>query len=166
MSADAFSRTTRGGSSRRGLAVTAAVLLALSAGAGEAAAQGVGVGRMRVGFDQGNWVKSGAVFLVISALGAYSWYFGLFPRLLRKDDPSWPLDAWRQASYGAWVTTCLAAYAFKKPMIVKVVEPLLRGSPDALITYFMELILLPLLALVGLLVIWNFRRDATNRARP
>ena len=21
-------------------------------------------------------------------------------------DPSWPLDAWRQATYGVWLTTC------------------------------------------------------------
>jgi hypothetical protein len=113
------------------------------------------------------WLRSIAIFLVISVGGAYVWYFGLFPKLLRKRDPKWPLDAWRQASYGAWITMCAAAWVFKTPLTMDVLQPLLRGTvPGPLVDWFMELILLPLLALVGLLVIWNFRREVANRARP
>jgi len=115
---------------------------------------------------RGSWLQSTLIFLLITAAGGYGWYFGLFPRLLRKSHPSWPLDAWRHASYGAWLTMCFAAWFFKKPL-VSALTPFLRGTVnDTLIAYFVEVILVPILALVGILVIWNFRRDVTNRARP
>ena len=117
------------------------------------------------GVDQTSWFRSGAIFLVASTICAIAWYLGLFPALLRKGTPSWPLDAWRYSTYGAWITTCVSAYAFKGPMIAKVIEPML-GSKSSLTAYFMEMVLLPLLALVGLLVIWNFRRDTAGRVRP
>ena len=153
------------GSLRRNVMLAMAMLLALTIGAGRAiAAPPPSVNRAAA--DTGSWPRSGAIFLVISIIGGYAWYFGFFPRLLRKSNPSWPLDAWRQASYGAWITTCLAAYAFKTPLILKVVEPFRRGIPGPLRTYFMEMVLLPIMALLGLLVIWNYRRDVTNRVRP
>ena len=152
---------------RRGAiaAMLIALVLVLGGGRATAAPETPGTAAKK-GSEPTSWIRSGAIFLVISTVGAYAWYFGFFPRLLRKSNPSWPLDAWRYASYGAWITTCLAAYAFKGPMTAKVIEPLLRGSPSALIANFMELVFLPLLALVGLLVIWNFRRDAAGRLRP
>ena len=115
--------------------------------------------------NRGLWLRSIAIFLVISIGGGYVWYFGLFPRLLRMKNPRTPLEAWRLASYGAWLTCCVAALFLKQPLMLSVFRPLLTGYfKSVLIDYFMEFFLLPVLALVGLLVIWNFRRSATARA--
>ena len=96
--------------------------------------------------------------------GAYVCYFGLFPRLLRKADPSRPLDAWRQTTYLAWIIACVAAMAFKGPLQSAVLGPLLGKFVNDVVRddYFMEAFLLPVVALVGLLVIWNFRRDSAG----
>jgi hypothetical protein len=113
------------------------------------------------------WLRGAVIFLLIAVGGGYVWYFGVFPRLLQKKNPNWPLDAWRLASYGAWLTICAGGWFFKQPLMVSVFKPLLTGVfPNVLIEFFMEFILIPLFAIVGLLVIWNFRRDAANRARP
>ncbi len=121
---------TPAGPWRRCLIWAMTMLLALTIGAGHAIAASPPAGKpARPGSDQGSWIRSSAIFLVISAVGGYAWYFGLFPRLLRKKVPSWPLDAWRLSSYGAWITTCLAVYAFRKPLVAQVVEPSLRGAP-------------------------------------
>jgi len=115
----------------------------------------------------GELLRNLAIFLVLSAVGGSAWYFGLFPRLLRKN-LCWPLDAWRLASYGAWLTACAALLVFRDQFYREVLIPLLTrlGLHPLLILWIPVVVVLPLIALVGLLVIWNFRRDESNRARP
>ena len=112
------------------------------------------------------FLKNLVIFLVLSGVGGYVWYFGLFPRLLRKKSPSWPLDAWRLASYGAWLTVCASLFVFRDQFYKEVLIPLLTrtGLDPKFISWLPVVVVLPLIALVGLLVIWNFRRDETNRA--
>jgi hypothetical protein len=114
------------------------------------------------------FLKNFAIFLVLAVAGGYVWYFGLFPRLLRKKHPNWPLDAWRNASYGCWLTVCGSAYVFRRQFVEYVLDPLGRrfNANPTLIAWLPEVVVLPLVALVGLLVIWNFRREETNRVRP
>ncbi len=109
-----------------------------------------------------------AIFLAVSAVGGSVWYFGLFRWLLRKKNPAWPLDAWRIASCGAWLTVCAALLVFRDQFCKELLIPLLTrfGLHPILISWLPVVVVLPVIALVGLLVIWNFRRDESNRARP
>lgn len=114
------------------------------------------------------FLKNLAIFIVLAVAGGYVWYFGLFPRLLHKKNPDWPLDAWRKASYGCWLTICASAYVFRRQFMEIVLVPLgsrFNANPT-LIAWLPEVVVLPLVALVGVLVIWNFRRERTNRVRP
>ncbi len=106
------------------------------------------------------WGRGVLMFLVSALACAYIWYQGVFPWLLRKGEPSWPLDAWRWATAGAWTTTCLSAILLDRPtplMTRHVFGPLLNQS--SLSTLFFIPIVLPVILCLGLLVIWNFRRD-------
>ncbi len=106
----------RSGRVRGSLVLTLAFWAALTLGAATAeAANPPGRNAARTAPDQSSraWIRSGLVFAAVSLIGGYAWYFGFFPRMLRKQGPSWPLDAWRLATYGAWITICLAALAFR-----------------------------------------------------
>jgi hypothetical protein len=113
------------------------------------------------------FLKNLTIFLVLSGLGGYIWYYWLFPRLLRKNNPSWPLDAWRYASYGTWLTVCVSALVFRGQLEHHVLTPLLSRVLNSIWISWLTIVgVLPLISLVGLVAIWNFRRDETNRARP
>jgi hypothetical protein len=149
------------------LAVGLAVILGTIGPASAAPPPGPPAGANKtVAAPKVSWTRGAIFFLTTSAAFAYIWYYGVFPRMLRKSNPSWPLDAWRLATAGAWTTTCLAGIFFDWPtrfMSSVVFMPIFGAGP--LSAYFFVGIVLPLLEVIGLLVIWNFRRDESIRAR-
>jgi hypothetical protein len=155
----------RRGSAWRRRALALALALTVLSGQVAAATRAPAVKLTPTSVSRGEWLRSIAIVLVIAVGGGYVWYFGLFPRLLRAKNPRSPMEAWRLASYATWLTICAAAWFLKDPLTKSVFRPLLTVYfRQTLIDYFMEFFLLPVLALVGLLVIWNFRRSATARA--
>ncbi len=113
-------------------------------------------------------LKNLAIFLVLSLFNGFFWYFGLFPRLLRKEKPSWPLDAWRGVSYGAWLTLCASALVFRGYFEYYVFTPLFGSviGNSIWISWLLEVVVLLLISLVGLLAIRNFRRVESDLKRP
>ena len=129
------------------------LLFVFMAGAAHAA-QVTGVRPVRT--NGSAWFRSAVAFLV-AALGAgYIGYFWFFPRLLRRKNPAWPLDAWRQTSYYVWAAICIATLFFKGPLMAWL-KPYLDGIfknlnetvKNSLSPHFMEWVLIPLVLLIG-----------------
>ena len=124
---------------------------------------GKAAGTAKTGASKADWGLAAAIFVVVTLLSGVGFYLGVFKMLLRKARPTRPLKAWRWCTIGVWTCACVAALAFRPPLMIQFAG-LFSGMNNVFATWFVQMVIL-IVFVVGSLVIWNFRNDTADRSR-
>lgn len=108
-----------------------------------------------------SWPLRLAVFLFLATTAVIVCYYLIFPGLLRKARPSWPIDAYGTATACAWLAVGFLAFGIFRDLLNLEVLNVATGSEP--VDYYLPKALVLIVTVLGSVLWWRLCR---SKARP